>query len=380
MNVQKCQSLSRQGSVLVLFLLLFGVGIGCGESKQEKQNSNTESNSKGEANSNANSNGNNSSNASSEEKTGFWKNDNGQQMYGQVPVDIYFGSPLQVAANATPAGTATSPLNGTTTPAVTPTGSGTSTTQAGTSTNTEAAPSSAANGKQDWKDLISANVLDDEMKYLTNTLKKHLQSVSSYNSAYKEIRALGSSIAAMANIAGQHPGDIRWKDKAKYLREFGLKVTEAAEGPGKKFLDATSLPFESIEAILSGSLPADVDESAKETVPFDYVADLSGVMKRMQVGFDWLKSEVNNEERFKEFEERIRREGEVMRAFGKVIADPSYPSTDEAPYLKVAQGVVDDSEAILKSLDAGNLQGFNEAMGKLQKRCADCHNEYRFAE
>jgi cytochrome c556 len=296
----------------------------------------------------------------------------GRKWYGNIPYDIWFNEPLTVAAENTAVAAANVP---TTTPDVKPS-AGEQPLAAPTPAGSDTPASTAATGAADWKALAPISVLEAETKKIRNHLTESLKSVGQYNANYKDIQADGATLAAIAAIVLEHPDPISWKENAAHIRDLGAKIAQEAQGLGKKPFDATQIPFEQLIVILDGSKPQGL-EAAESTVDFAERADRGGLMKRMEKSFEWMKKNVTTESVFKSEKETLLHESAVLAALASVIATEGYTSADEDEYKGFAKGLIDASRGITQDVQSENFTGFTNNINQVQKKCDECHVEYR---
>jgi len=289
----------------------------------------------------------------------------GRKWFGKVPMDVWFDDPLGVAGDTqsvsrTPTGPGSKPPMGH------PSG--------GTSTG-----GTPSGGAVDWKSLASMELLNSEVKRIRNELTVGLQSVRRYNGRYKMIQTDGATLSAIGAIAIVHPEPVGWKENARYVRDLGTKIEESSQKLGRKAYDATKLPYEQLVDVLSGNRPAGLPD-AEPTLPFSDHADRGGLMKRMDIAKEWLKQNVQTAAVFKEQGEKIRHEASLLAVLGTVTADKSYDSADEKSYAAHARELIAAARAIVAAVDSDDFTGFTTALGRVDKKCDECHVDYRFKD
>lgn len=292
----------------------------------------------------------------------------GRKWVGDIPYDVFFDDPLAIVANTQEVPGASAPVSPLPQPMP-------QNAESASPEPSAAAASSAAGA--DWGKVISAAILDNEVKFLRNELTQKLQSVGKYNASTFEIPVHGATLSVMAGIATAHPGDISWKDKAKYVRDLGLKIAEAAEGPGRKNYDATLAPFEQVVALLNGNEPAGL-EDAEDSVPFADVAERIDIMKRMEQAFKWLKTNVNSEQALKDEQEKVLHEAAVLAALTQAIAAKDYYKNDPETYDGFAEMMVNASLKAGEAAQNGRFDEFSQSLDQIQKSCNECHAKERF--
>lgn len=289
---------------------------------------------------------------------------------GDIPYDVFYDQPLVVASeNTALAPTAVLSTVPDTTPAE----------GAPEGTAPAAGASTTAPGRgPDWKQLASADVLNEEVKRLRNSLTTNLNTLATYNRNVEAIVNDGAMLAALAAVIEVHPDRISWTDNAKYVRDLGYEISTKADGSGRGPFEATKLPFEQTLAILNGGPPP--DREAADKVPFADVADRGELMKHTKKSFDYLKTEINTAARFQELQDEVTREAAVLASLGGMISTESYDSTDEELYRQFVTDFIQANVDITAAAAADDFTKFEDARGRVQNACNACHGEYAFGD
>jgi hypothetical protein len=305
----------------------------------------------------------------------------GRKWIGDIPHDVWFDDPLAVAGKGTELIGNGSPTSRSTAQESSADVAGMSRSTVGAgkppeSTNVAADSPRGSNGA-DWKDLVSAGVLDGEVKSIRNNLSTALQSVGRYNGKYKEVQSMGSTLAALAEIAAEHPDAVRWKRNAPSIRDLVTSLEKAAQEAGVKPYESARKSFESLAGLLDGNSSAG-EEATAARIEFSQCADRGGVMKRIDQSFQWLKKEVGSEKALKDKAEKTGHEASLMAALARVIAAPDYPSADEPGYAAHAQALIKGAREMSRAVQSEDFAGFSAARDNVQKKCNECHSDYRF--
>ncbi len=294
---------------------------------------------------------------------GVWTDKDGNKFFHKIPYDVFFQDPLTVGNDRTPIGGGTP----------------------GTKLKSEGGKKNPANGggvatkkpaTGDWATLASGAILDAETKRIRNFITQKMQTVGRYNGGYKEIQYNAAALAAIANIIAKHPDKVTWKADALYVRDLGTKMSETAVGLSKKNYDMTKIPFENFVDILNRNKPDGLKEPDKEASFFD-VAERAGVMKRMQAAFNWMKTDVTAEDKFKAEAEQVTHEATILGVLAKVIGDQSYDSADEPEYKAHVNGTVKATQDIVKAVKASDFTSFRSALDRIGNRCNQCHTDFK---
>ena len=279
---------------------------------------------------------------------------------GGIPYDVFFDDPFQVAATqgTVVAAAPTAPMND-------PGG----TTEEPAEATTEVAP---AGGGTDWEKIVPAEVLEGEVKRIRNRLKQYMQGVANFRQNIFQLPADAATLAVLAQIATNHPGDISWKDNAKYIRDLAYAMVEGDLKPDKGTFDAVSEPYENLVDILNGNIPPGLEDNGTD-VAFPEIADFGYLMKRLDRGEKWAKTNCGSEDGFMDEEELARAEGHIIAALAKVIESEDYGYADE-DFNAHADTMF---EGGLKMATGSGFEDFDVGMNMVSKKCAECHTEYR---
>lgn len=291
----------------------------------------------------------------------------GKKWVGPIPYDVFFEDPLAVASNKNAVAAAAPSSDAAVKPEEKP------------AESTAAADKPAAGGGSDWATLLPIKIAEAEVKKIRNHLTESLQSVGKYNGNYKDIQTDGAVLAGIGGIVTEHSENISWKANAKYVRDLGAKIESSSQELGGKSHKASQEAFDQLTAVLDGNKPADLAE-ADDKAPFNERADRAGLMKRMDRAFNWAKKNVTTEALFKSSADEVTHESAILATFAKVIALPGYPSADEDQYKKHAQSLIDACKDMEKAVHTQDFKLYNDALSKVQKKCDECHTDYRFAE
>lgn len=287
-----------------------------------------------------------------------------------IPYDVFYDQPLTVAAenqtvvSSNPlAGMGTSPGNtvATNTPPAKP--------------EPEPTPTASNEGSREWKEIISQELLLEEVMRLRNALTASLQSVGSFNRELLNIQADASVLAALAGVATEHDGDFTWKDKAKYVRDMSYTIAMAAESRGRPAYETAEGPFLNIVEILSGGSPAELPDSADET-SFSEIAERNMLMKQVKINADWLQTTISTEEDLKNKKDDVISKATILATIGSVIAEEDYVFADEENYQSYCRELIEGSLKVVDSAKNDDYEGFQQGFDLMNKSCSDCHPEY----
>ena len=287
---------------------------------------------------------------------------------GNIPYDVFYDQPLTVAADSTVvASVAASPAAGApTNPASAP--------APPAPTSTTPAPAATAASAVDWNTLAPMSAIVDEVKQIRVRLEKNLLKVGDFNKNTAQIAQDGALLAAIGVVVEKHPGELNWKDKAKFVRDLGYQITVKAEGTGMKPFNATKAPFEDVKKLLDGEAPTG---TAKADVSLADVADRAALMAKLNATYESVKSNVNTAGRLKELKDKVAKDLAIMNLMMTVMGDHSYDQADDPRYAGYVQAMLNEQKAATEAANSDNFDAFSAAIGKINNTCNECHMIFR---
>jgi len=314
----------------------------------------------------------------SRDRDEVWTDASGQKWFGRVPQDAFFDSPYEVATDQTLlAGGA-----GTTGVGPADTGAGMGFAAEGETPGMQADPApaepepAAATGDLAWSELISAQVLDDEVKSVRNFLQENVTSVGNFNSSMLMIPPRAATLAALAELARMEPDGISWAEDAGYVRDLAGQINEAPLQRGAKDQRRVMGLYESVSDILNRSTPAGLEEPSAE-VTFSDVAEMQLLMKRIESAETLMRTEIGSEDSLREKAEFLVHESSVLGTLTRIISMEGYGYGDDEEFVGYAQQIVNASGQLKDAAATGNFGGYEQAMSAISTACQSCHSVYK---
>lgn len=304
-----------------------------------------------------------------------WTDENGVQYLGNVPLDVFFDQPLEVASNMTPLGgtgdlKTIQPPIGTMDSSMQPPAM----TDAANSDSPTTTP--VASTTNSWAEQLPAKNLLDEVNQIRSYLSSSLQSVGTYNKAMLSIPGKAACLAVLAEVALNHPEDISWKEDAAYIRDLAKKMNESDLQRGKKDQARLLLLFENITDILNRSKPAGLDEPSTDD-SFSDVAEMRLLMFRMADSERRMKNEAGSESAFQSKKDMVRHEAMILGSLTKIISMEEYGYGDDPEFVGYGQNVIEACQTIRDAADTESFSAYDLALSKMSTNCNECHSAYK---
>ncbi len=287
--------------------------------------------------------------------------ENGTRFVNKIPYDVFFENPLQVVAShqnvAVAPTTNDQPIDlkpdhsKVTAKAVTP------------------------SEEFRWQVLLPMEELQGEIKTIRSNLTKSLANPGQFNQNFKSIAVDGAELAALAVIVQEHGESLSWKDKAPYVRDFGIQINQSAIGLGKENFDKTKSAFQRLSTALDGSIPADAGD-VPTVRPLNETASRKALMKRIEKAKDWLKQDVNSEAKFQSKSDQIRHEAAILSALATVITTSGYEYAENDDYQMFAKSLIEGAKTASEAVGDESYEKFKQSVDRVNKSCTDCHSAY----
>ena len=226
-----------------------------------------------------------------------------------------------------------------------------------------------------WAKVISAEDLRDEIARARNAMAASVGTVAAFNKSTSELPREAAVLAAAAEIAGEHPGRVPWKEYAPAVRTLAVRVGEAASSAGRPARNAARLSFDALDSILGGNPPPD-----GAVADFDRVvqADRGALMGRMETALEALQQTAPDAAALARGGDELAREASVLAALAEFGAHPDYDGASNDDYRGWTDDLVTAARAAARfARDEPDLGEFQNAVSRVSATCAACHAEYR---
>jgi hypothetical protein len=303
-----------------------------------------------------------------------WVDADGRKWFGNIPYDVFFDEPYQIAASDTPAAgiaqttTSTDPATAST-PAIAEVPPTTTPPQASSST-------AASDDSYTWDQLIDSQTLDDEVKSIRNFLNENLQTVGNYNSSMLMIPPKAATLAVLAAVAMEHSEDVTWREDAGYIRDLAAEMNADVLQRGAKTQRRLLGLYESLSDTLNRSRPAGLAEPQ----PLDSYADIAEmrlVMMRMSAAEQQMRTEAGSEGAFSSNADMVRHEAAVLGTLTHSVTLPGYGYADDPTFVGYARKIVDAARSLKVAADSNDFATYEQQLSIISTACQACHSEYK---
>jgi hypothetical protein len=249
------------------------------------------------------------------------------------------------------------------------------------STATRGTPSAAAvaggASAQNWSQLISPEVIEDEIKAQHQMLGDVVKNVVQFKGGdYRRARGHLSVLAAMFAIDAQYGQQIRWQREAAAMRDLLARAGFNSKVGSDASYQEAKARFDDLETLVRGGsvdlLPA------KDSVSWQQVADRGPLMSRLEQAHEqsltpWTASA--NE--FSRNLDLIAHEAQLVAALADVIQRDGYEYADDDTYREYAQSMRTQALVVRDAASAEDYERARQAVEEIGKACTNCHEGYR---
>jgi hypothetical protein len=306
----------------------------------------------------------------------------GEQRKG-IPKDVWpevwLDRPSEVAAErgpgmggAAPVGTGPATTTVAATPAITPAAEPTPATTPATSET----PATQSGGSSDWIALLGPEGFADESKAIRSNLTAKLQSVGTFNGAYRDIQVDAAVLAALAQIAPDYADAPSWKKNALLVRDVAAELGRESSSVGEKFYKPAREAYDKLDSLLSGSVPPGL-ESGPPKMQFVNISPRYPLMKRFERAQTYLKGSVNNADLLKKEADKVQREAGMVALLAQVILSEGYDSADDDLYRELVSGVREGALKVVAAARDQEFDAYTAGLDLMYKSCTKCHSELK---
>ncbi len=167
-----------------------------------------------------------------------------------------------------------------------------------------------------------------------------------------------------------------WRDNARGLSSlFARAAANCKVGTDGAFRESAARSQDLTDLIRGGrpEIPA-----PKEDQQWSDLADRGPIMKRMEVARQQgLGPLLGGKASFSRNTDEARHEAQVLAALAEIITREEFADAGDEEYDALARALRDAATGIARSADQDDYETARAAMGRADKACSDCHDNYR---
>lgn len=239
----------------------------------------------------------------------------------------------------------------------------------------ESSPDSV--GKTAWSKVISAGVLEDEIKAVHLSLGESLKTASKFKSGgFRTARQDLSWMAVLLEVVGRYDGEVRWHGFALALRDGAVRAGRNCKAASDATFKEAKQRMAELADLLRGQRPDAVETPGG--APWPELAERPPLMQRLETAQrERLAPWTASEEEFRGHRSQVLHEAQVVALLATVICDAGYEFGNESSYQAEAQALRTAAEQLRQAAENSSLEQAQSALRQAAKCCDDCHTSFR---
>ncbi len=236
----------------------------------------------------------------------------------------------------------------------------------------------SAPGSFAWSKLISAEVLQDEIKSHQPLLAADVKTQQVFlGGSFKNARRSFSVLAVAFAIIHEFDKDVRWKNQASAARELFARAGFNCKTATVQSFNEAKLRSQDLTSLLQGetiSPPANLEPVNH----WSKVANRVPLMNRLELAQqDRIAVWTANATDFKKNATAIQHEAELIAAIAEVLTREGFDDAGDPTYEGFAKSMQQAAQQIMEAAKSNNANAARAAAGALHKSCNACHADYR---
>jgi hypothetical protein len=228
-----------------------------------------------------------------------------------------------------------------------------------------------------WSQLITAEVIEDEVKQISRRLSTEIDKPGPFKGGdFKKARTSLSTLAFLFGVTAEYNAEIRWKAEAAGLRDrFSRAGFNCKVGTDQSYEQAKARRGE-LEDLIRGDRPSTTPASTDQA--WFKIADRTPLMQRLEAAVDGkISPAIGSAGNFRRQRSTLTHEAQIVAAIAKVIAADGYDYADDEIYLEYAERLQEAARQLGEAAEKRDYQTAREAAGEMNKACSECHEDYR---
>jgi hypothetical protein len=235
----------------------------------------------------------------------------------------------------------------------------------------------SGNAGSGWAAIISATVLEDEIKAQKLLADANVTTPSDFAGTGREKARRDFSLTAMIfGIIAEYDGEVRWKKEAPTGRDlFARTAANAKVGTTAVYNEAKLRKTELGDLISGQSFELrDAEPKAK----WGELINRVPLMQRLEPSRDEkIKPWTASESEFKGNLDKLSHEAQIFAAIGEVLQKEGLEDADDAEYKKFATMLVTGGKELAAACKEKNFDAASKATNLIVNSCEKCHEVYR---
>ncbi len=234
----------------------------------------------------------------------------------------------------------------------------------------------ATNTATDWKDLISPEVLEDEIKRLQNALESQITTPVQFKTEFQNVRYSFVNLSMWLAVVAKHEEKVRWQEVAPEAQQlFAKTAANCRVVSDQAFQGAKSAQDQLRELVRGGAFTGGGEEGAE--VDWASAVDRIPIMKKLEECLERAKQNSGSKGAFDAAKDEVLHDASLIAAMSKVLIQPDVDDADDEGYAELAQKMLVAAREVKQAIELDNFEAVSQAINKVEQSCNDCHAEWR---
>ena len=184
-------------------------------------------------------------------------------------------------------------------------------------------------------------------------------------------------LAMLFAVIAEYDGDVRFKKDAAAARDlFARTANNTKAGGNTNVYKEATLRKTDLEELLNGSSLA--SEGSSEATDWSVIIDRSPLMQRLELLHqEKLSKQLASKEEFEKQIEEVFHNAEMIAVMSAVLTKPGMTDGEDETYAGFANSMKEGAREVAEAVKLSNYDQARAAVGKIDKACSQCHENYR---
>ncbi|MEQ1904447.1 MAG: hypothetical protein ABL888_09700 [Pirellulaceae bacterium] len=235
---------------------------------------------------------------------------------------------------------------------------------------------SSSNAEANWKDLISPEILEDEIKRLQIALESQVTTPVKFKTEFQNVRYSFVNLSMWLAVVAKHEEKVRWQDVALAAQQlFAKTAANCRVVSDQAFQGAKNAQDQLRELVRGGAFTGSSEDGAD--VDWTSAVDRIPMMKKLEECLERTKQNSGSKGAFDAAKEEVLHDASLIAAMSKVLVQPDVDDADDEGYVELAKKMMIAAREVKQAVELDNFEAVSQAINKVEQSCNDCHGEWR---
>jgi len=228
-----------------------------------------------------------------------------------------------------------------------------------------------------WSKLISAEVLEDEIKARVPKLAAAVENPTRFKSGeYQTARRELGVLAVMLGIVAEYDGRVRWQAEAAAMRDQLGRASNNCKVASDAALTDARARAEDLQLLVRGASQTPAVKPVEANWP--QLADRTLLMQRLEEAQQqFITPGTASEKTFAEGSTELLHEAEIVAALAEIITRSGYEFADDETYVEFAKAMQGHAGELRTSTLDSSYDRARKSATEIGQSCTACHEGYR---